>query len=71
VLNDDAFSRFAGGLRLGSRDAFSAEEIHGAVQVAIGLRERAFTVHQPGVGHFPQFANGGSSNVSHTIYVES
>src|SRR5439155_21043763 len=67
VLNDYAFPGFARGFALGGGHALLAQDVHRGAQVAFRLRERPFAVHQSGVGHFAQFANGSSSDFSHTI----
>ena len=67
VLGDDAFVRRAIRFFRGGRDAFFAQIFHGGFDVAFGLDERLFAIHQARAGHFAELADACSSDFSHNI----
>ena len=65
VGSDDAFGGVAVSLFDGGGDALFAEQVRSDGLIAIGFKQRAFAVHQPGARFRAQFVDHCSSNVSH------
>src|SRR5712672_2201287 len=66
ILGNGAFAGFAAAFGGGSGGALLPENVHGGGHVAIGFGKRLFAIHHSRIGKFAQFANGGSSDFSHT-----
>ncbi len=69
VLRDDAFVGGAVRFLGGAGDTFFAENVHGGIHVAGGFSQCLFAIHQACAGHLAEFADGSSSNFSHTIFL--
>jgi len=65
ILGNDAFPGYARGLLGGGGAASLAQYIDGGVQVALGLRQGLFAIHQACASGFAQLAYVGGGKFSH------